>query len=89
VTEDDLDAIQSLDIDIEMLLSVRFEKNMNILNFAIDNESVEIVCYLAELLKDRPEEKKFLVQHRFGNNSVQAVHQVMSVGNRILIEVVI
>ena len=34
---------------------MRFDKMMNILNFAIDQERVKIVDHLAKITKDRPE----------------------------------
>ena len=53
---------------------------MNILNYAIDQESHSILSYLASILKTRPTEKKNLVEHKFGKNQLQAVHQVMNYG---------
>jgi ankyrin repeat protein len=42
-----------------------------------------------DILKTRPSEKRNLVQHSFGKNKIQAVHQVMSFGILSQIELVV
>lgn len=46
---------------------------MNILNLAIDQESVEIVQFLSEYYKNDVELLKSLVHHRYSKN-MQAIH---------------
>ncbi len=52
---------------------LRFDHGMNILNLAIDLESVEIVQHLSDQYKDDPKIKKSLVDHRY-SKKMQAIH---------------
>ena len=65
---------EKLNITPEDLLSYRMEGEMNILNFAIDNERVEIIRYLAKLSKRFYEFGQELVNYRFGKDQTQAIH---------------
>ena len=47
---------------------MQMEGDMNILNFAIDNERVKIVEHLASIAKENPEFGEKLVQHRFSKD---------------------
>jgi hypothetical protein len=59
---------------------------MNILNLAIDYESVEIVNYLCELIKQLPHFKSMLT-HKYSKD-MQTIHQVMSLGELRLINLI-
>jgi hypothetical protein len=58
-------------IGIDAIMEDRFDHGMNILNLAIDQESSEIVEFLAESLSK--EKLKILVSHRYGKG-MQAIH---------------
>jgi len=49
---------------IEGIMRERFDHGMNILNLAIDQESINIVVHLSETLS--PTQVKSLVNHRYG-----------------------
>ena len=68
---------------------MRFDKMMNILNFAVDQERVNIVDHLAKLTQGRDDLKKELVDYKFGQNQNSAIHQAMILGNRELIDILI
>lgn len=62
--------LKNLKLTIDELMTYKFEENMNILNYAIDQESHVILFYLASILKTIPTEKKKLVEHKFGKNQL-------------------
>lgn len=70
VSEDDVDALQNLNITVDDLLKFEFESGMNILNFSIDKENENILHYLCDLLKNRPSDRRNLVQHFYGKNKI-------------------
>ena len=47
---------------------------MNLLNYAIDQESVGIVNLIYLKLKKQPQKLKELVNHRYGPKGIMAVH---------------
>ena len=47
------------------LVKLEFENNANILNFAIEQERVNIVMHLAYMTRFRPEIRKKLLEHKF------------------------
>ena len=55
ISDDDPKNFAKLNFSMEDLANVRIEDDMNILNFAIDNERVEIIKYLGQLAKEYPE----------------------------------
>ena len=89
ITDDDVATIDRLGIPLEDLASFEFESNANILNFAIEQERINIVQHLAVLTKNRPDMRKKLLEHRFRSDEISAVHQVMTMGNRQLIDAIL
>ena len=65
ITDDDVTTLDRLAIPLEDLAKIEFENNANILNFAIENERLNIVVHLAHLTKHRPEIREKLLEHRF------------------------
>ena len=49
ITDDDVTAFNKQNFSVDELVNMRFDKMMNILNFAIDQERVNIVDHLAKL----------------------------------------
>ena len=89
ITDDDVAAFKQQNFSVEELVSMRFDKMMNILNFAVDQERVNIVDHLAKLTQGRDDLKKELVDYKFGQNQNSAIHQAMILGNRELIDILI
>ena len=56
---------------IEFILKERFDHGMNILNFAIDQESTEVIRYFSETLTKNQIDT--LVSHRYAKE-MQAIH---------------
>lgn len=54
------------ELGIDQVRSLRFEHGMNILNLAIDQESVDIIEQLQKSLQDNPLLIKELVCHSYG-----------------------
>lgn len=52
-------------IGLEKLLAYRFEHNMNVLNLAIDMESVEIVREISKVYKEEQTMLQSMVNHRY------------------------
>ena len=50
ITDDDVTAFKKQNFSVDELVNMRFDKMMNILNFAIDQERVNIVDHLAKLI---------------------------------------
>jgi len=75
-------------IDKVVLSNLRFDYDMNVLNLAIDQESVDIVNFLFEYYGQDEVVKFCLVHHKYAKG-MQAIHQVMSLGHLELIRVVI
>ncbi len=71
-------------LGIDHILGQRFDHGMNILNYAVDQESIEIVEFLSQILN--PEQIKTLVNHRYAKE-MKAIHQVMSLGELRLITI--
>ena len=89
ITDDDVSTFDRLGIPLEDLANLEFEGGANVLNFAIENERIAIVQHLAVLTKERPMIRRSLLEHRFRMDQISAVHQVMSIGNRNLINVLL
>ena len=53
ITDDDVETFSSLKVPIDELQYLRFDTDLNILNFAIDQERINIVKYLAKITADR------------------------------------
>ena len=62
---------------------------MNILNFAIDQERMSIINYLAIVTADNPELQKKLATNRFDKNEIQAIHQAVTVGSKQILDCII
>ena len=62
---------------------------MNILNFAVDQERCGIINHLAKVTANRPEVQDKLVKNRFGTNEIQAIHQAVTIGNKVLLDCII
>ena len=86
ITDDDIATFDRLNIPLEDLTSFEFENGSNILNFAIEQERVHIVLHLANLTQNRPELRDKLLKHRYRADQISAIHQVMTIGNRALID---
>ena len=89
ITDDDVAAFRQQNFALEEIAHMRFERMMNILNFAIDQERVNIVAHLARITKDTPDLQQHLVNYKFGQNQHSAIHQVVSLGNRELIDIIV
>ena len=50
IAEDSVEKLQILFTDVDSIVASRFDSGMNILNLAIDQESVEVVQFLADTL---------------------------------------
>ena len=74
ISDDDLETFEGFDLSVDIIRDARFAQGMNILNLIVDQESVEIAKYLAEMLKDEPAVKLSLVDHSYGNNKIRAIH---------------
>ena len=68
ITDDDVAAFRQQNFALEEIAHMRFERMMNILNFAIDQERVNIVDHLARITKDTPDLQQHLVNYKFGQN---------------------
>lgn len=89
ITDDDVAAFRQQNFALDEIISMRFDRMMNILNFAIDQERVNIVAHLARATKDRPDLQEHLTNYKFGQNQNSAIHQVMTLGNRELIDILV
>ena len=69
--------------------SINFEQGLNILNFAIENERINIVVHLDSITKAYPEIRRELIEHKFRKDQITALHQVMTLGNRTLIHLIL
>ena len=74
ITDDDVETFMKLKVPVEELPYLRFDTDMNILNFAIDMERTNIVMHLAAITSDRPDIQQDLVSHKHGHCLVSAVH---------------
>lgn len=74
VMDDDAATIDRLAIPLEELACFEFEDGANILNFAIEQERVNIVLHLAQLTSNKPDIRKKLLQHKFRQDQICAVH---------------
>lgn len=72
-----------------MLPTIQFEQGLNILNFAIENERINIVVHLDMITKGYPDVRRELIEHKFRKDQITALHQVMSLGNRTLIHLIL
>ena len=45
--------------------------------------------HLAEITSERPDLQEHLVNYKFGNNLNSAIHQVMNLGNKPLIDILV
>ena len=68
---------------------MRFDRMMNILNFAIDQVRINIVDHLAKITKDRKDLQEHLIDYKFGQKPCSAIHQAMNLGNREIIDILI
>lgn len=74
ITDDDVGTFDKIGIPLEDLSLLEFEGGANVLNFAIENERIAIVQHLAELTEERPEIRNRLLNHRFRQDRLAAVH---------------
>lgn len=89
IGEDNIDAFTKLKMPIEELAALRFHNDFNILNFAIDEDKPNFVKYLAEITAERPDIQQALCNNKFGQYSLSAVHQVVTVGKKQMIDCLI
>ena len=74
ISDDDVEMFNKLKVPVDELAYLRFDTNLNILNFAIEQERINIMKHLAVITADRPDIQQALVTHKYGHCSVQAVH---------------
>ena len=77
---------RALKTPLDQICKMKFVKEMNILNLAIDQEKVQIVKYLAAAL---PKDEKLALVHHKSTEGINAVHQVVALGNAELTRLVI
>ena len=53
---------------------MELEGGFNVLNFAIEQERVNIVKHLASLTADKPEQRQMLLGNKHGKDKICAVH---------------
>ena len=68
ITDDDPKCMERLNFTPEEIINFRMEGEMNILNFAIDNERIEIIKFLASIGKKLPRFAEILLNYRFGKD---------------------
>jgi hypothetical protein len=81
IVEDDPEKLKKL-LDLnggDFFLRQRFDKSMNILNFAVDQESKKVVKFLSENLS--PRQVETLVSYRYCKD-MQALHQAVHLGTK-------
>ena len=86
ITDDDISTFDRLQIPLDEIVRFEIDGGLNILNFAIEQERINIVKHLAKLTKPHPDLRKCLLEHRFGKDQMCAVHQAVTLGNRLLID---
>lgn len=86
---DDVAELDRRSYNLEELATLRFAKDMNILNLAIDKEAVKIVQHLARKLKGKETLKNQLLYYRYNKHGITSVHQVMATGNKAILEAVL
>lgn len=89
ITDDDIPTFDKLGIPLCDLVKLRFEGGTNILNFAIEQERPNIVSHLAHLTAGRQDLRLELLEHRFRVDQLAAIHQVMNIGNRTMINILL
>lgn len=89
ITDDDTVTFDRLGVPLEDLANLEFEGGANVLNFAIEHERPNIMAHLAKLTEEKPIIRKKLLEHRFRQDQLAAVHQVMTSGNRTLINILL
>ena len=65
-----METFKKLGVPFEEYMNLSFDHGMNILNFAIDQERMEIINYLAIITADNPELQKKLSANRFEKNEI-------------------
>lgn len=68
ITDDDVATFDRLGIPIEQVVNFEFDGGTNVLNFAIEQERINMVNHLAQLTKDKPSVRQRLIEHRFGKD---------------------
>ena len=66
-------------------MKFELDGGLNVLNFAIEQERISIVKYLAKLTEGEPKLRKLILEHRHGKDRICAIHQAMTIGNLALI----
>lgn len=66
ITDDDVETFKRLAVSVDDLPNMRFDTDLNILNFAIDQERVKIVKHLAEITANRQDIREQLYTYRYG-----------------------
>jgi hypothetical protein len=82
IAEDNVDKLRTLLHD-QKLLESTFDQGMNILNLAIDQESVNVIEFIADTLT--PQQTKALWTHKYAKD-MSAVHQAASLGNLAILK---
>ena len=67
---DEVSELERRRYTIEDLAALRFQKDMNFLNIAIDKEAVKIVQFCAAKLKDKEELRRSLLEYRYNQHGV-------------------
>ena len=89
IRDDDVETFKKLGVPFEEYINLSFDFGMNILNFAIDQERMSIINYLAIVTADNPELQKKLATNRFDKNEIQAIHQAVTVGSKQILDCII
>ena len=65
------------------------ENEFNILNYAIEYESIHIVLQLEALTENFPKVREKLLEHKFGKDRISAIHQVITYGNKTMLHLLV
>ena len=64
------------------VLLLRFEHDMNLLNFVLDCEATKCLSFLCDFMLELPQaQSDELLRHKFGKREMSAVHQAMVFGD--------
>lgn len=66
-------------------MDLRFEYNMNLLQYICNEEAVKILRHLSWELESEPELKKALAEHKDSHLGSQAIHLASATGNHTVL----
>ena len=85
ITDDDVLTFSQLGLPLHEIVKFELEGGFNVLNLAIDQERISIVRHLAKITADDLELRDRLIEHRHGRDQICAIHQAVTIGNRLLL----